>query len=723
LFKLFFSAAAATNNPDEKRDNQVDVPTIIRHTHDGCANNNNNLPVQNNVVVIENNTPFQSLKEMIENAEIVIECAPEDTKSASTSSSEPARCVDFPILEHFAGMAGNTQEVNQIESTSTPEHDVSSLSEQEGSVILSSETEKSEDDLDIVTETEVEVNRINDEANQEKQYKRKRVTRPEKWKSNVRKTLCQSGKEYMNARGKKVAAKKIINKKDCSNACKFKCSRKIGNNGRRDLFQYYYSLNQNEKYVFLKETTEKYVKSRRTTEQPSRRTYSFKYFFKVQEHKIQVCKQFFLGTLNTSQKPIYTVHSLNQNQTAKKDLRGKTGTRTISNERKQVVIDHISKFEVIESHYCRENSKRKYLEATLTIPKMYNLYLKHCEEHGVIDPVKISMYRRIFCTNFNYSFHKPKKDVCEQCSNYYLKKREKRLNEIEETNMTKHLAEKEAMRKTKNDDKKNAIPVLSFDLENVITCPRSFIGNHFYLPKLTIYNLTGHLSTTNKGYCAIWTETVQGRSGNCLASAFRKIVERVLEDNNVEELITWSDSCVPQNRNSHIAFCVLDIMRNYPALQSVTMKYSIPGHGAVQEVDNIHSQIERHMSNIEFFSPLSFVKELKKVNKKHPFLIMQMRDQDFKNYEECSKQLKYENVPFTKVSTLKFTNNDITQVAFKKSHLDEEFLKVSISTPVPVLTRRRSKKVIEPKTPPEIANLIPQPLPKKKKFPKKKSNL
>jgi hypothetical protein len=85
---------------------------------------------------------------------------------------------------------------------------------------------------------------------------------------------------------------------------------------------------------------------------------------------------------------------------------------------------------------------------------------------------------------------------------------------------------------------------------------------------------------------------------------------------------------------------------------------------------------------------------------------MQMRDQDFKNYEECSKQLKYDNVPFTKVTTLKFTNNDITEVAF---------LKVSISTPVPVLTRRRSKKVIEPKTPPEIANLIPQPLPKKKR--------
>lgn len=571
------------------------------------------------------------------------------------------------------------------------------------------------------TKTNSEPNELNMSKHENKILVRKKVSKPETWKNNIRKNLCQAGKEYISSRGKHVCAKTIVNKKDCLNNCKFQCCKKIGENARKNLFHYYYELNQNEKYVFLKQVTEKFIKGRKTTEGASRRAYSFKYFFKVQEEKIQVCKKFFLGTLNISQKPVYTVHSADSD-VPKKDLRGKTGSRKLDNKKRQVVIDHIKKFNVVESHYCRQNSQKKYLEATLTIPKMYDLYLKYCAENNIENPVKVSMYRQIFCTNFNYSFHKPKKDVCETCSTYYLKKKENRLSNTEEAAMEKHIAEKEAMRKEKENDKKSGIPVLCFDLENVITCPRSFIGNYFYLQKLTMYNLTGHLSTTNKGYCVLWIETLQGRSGNCLASAFRKIIEKVLEDNHFNVLITWSDSCVPQNRNSHIAFCVLDLLRNHPDLDCLTMKYSVPGHGAVQEVDNIHSQIERHMSQIEFFSPLGFIKELKQVNKKNPFVIIQMKESDFMNYEECSKQLKYDNIPFTKVYTMQFSKSDLTEVRFKRSHTNNEFIKVSISPAVPALPRRRTKKFAEVKSPPEIANLIPKILSSKKEISKEKIN-
>lgn len=573
--------------------------------------------------------------------------------------------------------------------------------------------------LTIYTKSDLESSSLNKLKKEEKILVRKKLCKPETWKNNIRKKLCQAGKEYISTRGKQIKAKTIVNKKDCLNGCKFKCGKNIGGNARKQLFKYYYELNQNEKYVFLKQVTEKYVKGRKTTEGASRRAYSYKYFFKVQEEKIQVCKKFFLGTLNISQKPIYTVHSVGCD-VKKKDMRGKTGTRKLSNEKKQVVIDHINKFNVVESHYCRHNSQKKYLEASLTIPKMYDLYLKFCTENSIENPVKLSMYRHIFCTNFNYSFHKPKKDVCETCSTYYLKKKENRLSDSEGEDMERHIAEKEAMRKEKENDKKSDIPVLCFDLENVITCPRSFIGKYFYLQKLTMYNLTGHLSTTNKTYCVLWIETLQGRSGNCLASALRKIIERVLEDNHFNALITWSDSCVPQNRNSHMSFCVLDLLRNQPDLDSLTMKYSIPGHGAVQEVDNIHSQIERHMSQIEFFSPLGFIKELKQVNKKNPFVIIQMKESDFMNYEECSKQMKYDNIPFTKVCSMKFSKSDLTTVCFKKSHTHNEFVEVSISPAVPALQRRRGKKSSEVKAPPEIQNIIPKVLSSKKEISKEK---
>lgn len=646
-------------------------------------------------IIVENNTAFQTLGDMIENAEVII---------------EPASIISniMELGDLLEGEEGENTE-NHMEPK-VPEVGPPVL----GDLGVEPVAINNEPSATIVEPTVMETERAEIEVETAvKKIVRKRLRRQEEWKTNIRARLCQSGKEYINVRGKKVDAKKVTNKKDCLNSCKFKCSRKIGETARNSLFTYYYDLNQNEKYVYLKQTTEKYLKGRKTVEQPSRRKFSFRYFFKVQEHIIQVCKQFFLGTLDISQKPIYTVHSV-EPKSQKKDMRGKTGTqKKISNERKQVVIDHIRKFDVVESHYCRHNSERKYLEATLTIPKMYELYIEYCAEKN-IDPVRMSMYRRIFSTNFNYGFHKPKKDVCENCFNYHLKKKENRLNDAERKEMSKHIAEKEAMRKEKDSDKISGTPVLCFDLENVITCPRSFVGNHFYFPKLTMYNLTGHLSTTKKAYCALWIETLQGRSGNCIASAFRKIVERVLEDNHVEELITWSDSCVPQNRNSHIAFCVLDILKNHPDLKSLTMKYSLPGHGCVQEVDNIHSQIERYMAQKEFFSPLSFMKELKQVNKKNPFIIMQMTEQDFKNFEECSKQLKYENIPFTKVCAMKFTNVDLTEICFKKSHLDEDFVAISINPSIPSLTRRRSKKIIQPKTAPEIANLIPKVLSNKK---------
>ncbi|CAG9829947.1 unnamed protein product [Diabrotica balteata] len=127
----------------------------------------------------------------------------------------------------------------------------------------------------------------------------------------------------------------------------------------------------------------------------------------VEEEKINVCKNFFFVALNISQKPVYTVHSVDH-ETPKIDMRGKTGTRKISNEKMQAVIDHINKFNVVESPYCRHNSQKKYLEASLTIQQMYDLYLNYCAENN-IETVKLSMYRYILCTNFNYSFHKPKK--------------------------------------------------------------------------------------------------------------------------------------------------------------------------------------------------------------------------------------------------------------------------------------------------------------------------
>lgn len=44
----------------------------------------------------------------------------------------------------------------------------------------------------------------------------------------------------------------------------------------------------------------------------------------------------------------------------------------------------------------------------------------------------------------------------------------------------------------------------------------------------------------------------------------------------------------------------------------IMMKYSIPGHSCVQEVDNMHRQVQDVMRISEFYSPLLFIRVLAK---------------------------------------------------------------------------------------------------------------
>ena len=75
-----------------------------------------------------------------------------------------------------------------------------------------------------------------------------------------------------------------------------------------------------------------------------------------------------------------------------------------------------------------------------------------------------------------------------------------------------------------------------------------------------MYNLTGIISK-GEGHSAVWTELTSGREGNVIASTFVKILRNVVKDNvHITDIVCWSYSCVPQNRNSHISQAVLEFL-------------------------------------------------------------------------------------------------------------------------------------------------------------------
>ena len=123
--------------------------------------------------------------------------------------------------------------------------------------------------------------------------------------------------------------------------------------------------------------------------------------------------------------------------------------------------------------------------------------------------------------------------------------------------------------------------------------------------------------TLKQGYCAILVKCMSGRAGNDIASAFMQILNKVAANHpDVIELICWSGVSVPQNRNSHISQAILKYLSKQNKIIVVNMKYSLAGHFCVQEVDQMHQENEVVMRVTEFYSPLSFLRILLKVNRK-----------------------------------------------------------------------------------------------------------
>lgn len=109
------------------------------------------------------------------------------------------------------------------------------------------------------------------------------------------------------------------------------------------------------------------------------------------------------------------------------DKRGKhEPVKKISEEVRNCVRNHISKFPTYESHYSRERSKKRYLGNILNISKMYSLYLEDCTESGLRpeNTAKEWLYSEIFNYEYKYSFKDPDNDTCDLCDQLKLQLQE-----------------------------------------------------------------------------------------------------------------------------------------------------------------------------------------------------------------------------------------------------------------------------------------------------------
>lgn len=184
----------------------------------------------------------------------------------------------------------------------------------------------------------------------------------------------------------------------CGESCLFKCSEKVNENNRQQLFNAYYQLaDRSLQREYLSRHIEKMLN--KPDKHYKKKTFTCAYFFNINDQKVRVCKLFFKNTLNISNCAIDTVlKKINEFGFLEKEKRGTHLNRANKMDENIIagVIQHINSFPKTESHYCRSTTTREFLEGSLNLSIMYRLYKDQCIQNGK------SFVKHHFYTHFQY---------------------------------------------------------------------------------------------------------------------------------------------------------------------------------------------------------------------------------------------------------------------------------------------------------------------------------
>lgn len=160
----------------------------------------------------------------------------------------------------------------------------------------------------------------------------------------------------------------------------------------------------------------------------------------------------FKATFDISDRPIRTViEKIKKCGTMEMDRRGKHNAYpSLDPAIKDGIRRHIDTIPKIESHYCRADTKRVYIDGGKTVKDLHRDYVSECDARG-LPSANYLMYYLVFTNEYNISFFQPKKDQCEDCTSYSNASEEEKVDLKEKYDQ--HLKEKDLARRKKEDDK------------------------------------------------------------------------------------------------------------------------------------------------------------------------------------------------------------------------------------------------------------------------------
>jgi hypothetical protein len=436
---------------------------------------------------------------------------------------------------------------------------------------------------------------------------RKRVACPSRWKVSQAKRALDSGMAHISPyTGTERPERKL--RAGCGEKCN-RCQIRLTLEQRISIHKSFYELENHQRqldYIFSRiqciTPKKKYAAPGNQGCEKIRI-----YHLKLNGKDIRVCKTMFMDTLSICDSWIKTAtnNSRTDPEFVPEDRRGKHGNRPSKyhDEEKNSIRNHINLIPRIESHYTRERSKREYIEQGLTVEELYRRYVEWCKPQNFDRVPSLSMYRKIFNEEFNIGLFKPKKDQCVTCSKW------KRACTAEKVKMARmyaiHRENNITGQRLKSADKAEAqlpencekLCVASYDLQKILSCPKSELATMFYKSKLSVYNFTIFDMGPKLGTCHLWDETQAKKSSSEVASSVYNFMQKQ-HQKGITEFRFYSDNPTSQNKNRNVF--AMYLLASVKLQVKVTHRFLEVGHTHM-EVDSMHATIEKATDRREIF--------------------------------------------------------------------------------------------------------------------------
>ena len=504
--------------------------------------------------------------------------------------------------------------------------------------------------------------------------------------------------------------------------CNKKCTESIDEDLRREIYDYYWSLNKDKQNIWISLMVETVapVRPRKNTQGKKERKCARVYYLENRnKERIKVCQKMFLATLGlTTDKTVQTVMSKAQGSRTS-DVSNKRGKKQTGNKKPDDVSEkvnaHIMSFNPSISHY-----RRKHAPNRLYISPEFNVSMMFKEFRGKYPDIEISYtYYYTKVKRLNISFVKLGEEECEKCDLH-----DRHLEEVHgldksdingstgQKKLNKQQADKSSSNDSSDLDKSNKKQtfvdcsscqefemhikaakearsryreeatrkwndnetVVSVDMQKVIMLPRiPGLKEVVFCKRIVVLNETfapvggPKMGKERKPTGVLWHEGIKGRNAPDVASTY---ISFIRSNRDINDFVFWVDNCSGQNKNWYLFTALAnEVNINEKNAKTIILKYFEPGH-TFMSADSFHHKVElamRQKKRVEDFQDFVDI-----VNNCGRALVMSF--DDFFEFPKGVSQAKYaQNKPkLEDVQVVKFARGS-NQIYWKNDHRDNNF--------------------------------------------------